>query len=118
MTKKSLPIACLLWLCTGVFGGHRWYLEKSWSAFAYIISTIYFIIISTILIRIEQDPFPMFRKTPVELLSEEIHYFISNGYTFSGTLYVIFILAAYSIPLRLAYDLFWIRSTLKTRTPL
>ncbi|KLN61869.1 hypothetical protein WH96_06230 [Kiloniella spongiae] len=34
--NKSLPIAYLLWLFTGVFGGHRWYLGRMKTAMIYV----------------------------------------------------------------------------------
>ncbi len=49
--NKSLPIAYLLWLFTGIFGGHRWYLGKRWSAFFLIIASL-FIFFSEILIMV------------------------------------------------------------------
>ncbi|WP_082113915.1 NINE protein [Kiloniella litopenaei] len=35
-------MAYLLWLFTGIFGGHRWYLGKRWSALAMSVGGVYF----------------------------------------------------------------------------
>ncbi|WP_120497536.1 TM2 domain-containing protein [Kiloniella sp. EL199] len=37
MAKKSLFAAYLLWIFTGIFGGHRWYLRKRWGAAIHLL---------------------------------------------------------------------------------
>ena len=37
MAKKSFFIAYLLWIFTGIFGGHRWYLNERWGAAIHLL---------------------------------------------------------------------------------
>ncbi|WP_085905891.1 TM2 domain-containing protein [Kiloniella majae] len=60
--NKSLPIAYLLWLFTGVFGGHRWYLGKRWSALAMSVVGVFFIFLTIVLLDTRNGPFVIYTK--------------------------------------------------------
>ncbi|MEH6633499.1 MAG: TM2 domain-containing protein [Halopseudomonas aestusnigri] len=110
MPHKSLPIAYLLWLFTGVFGGHRWYLGKRWSAATILISSLFFFFWLRIFafkvfpdnIQGLQDMYSYMLLNPLQNIRFSFRYFSNN------VLHILLNFTFWFNSLLLLFDLFWI----------
>lgn len=113
MTNKSLHIAYLLWLFTGVFGGHWWYLERK--LLATINSILGLVFLSVLLVNFflindtAQQSFDLFSMAvfnPTLLMLNDGHQFNSPGGFFIGLAQDMFVTLLWVNIFSLINDLF------------
>ncbi|WP_417454485.1 NINE protein [Kiloniella sp.] len=115
MPNKSLPIAYLLCLFTGVFGGHRWYLGYKKSALAMsVVGGLFIYFIAELIVYVPSEQLYI---VSVQIFTNPIGMMetvLSSRHTqalkllFIGTVIFIWI-----TPLFLTFDLFWLYFKLK-----
>ncbi|WP_085905836.1 TM2 domain-containing protein [Kiloniella majae] len=113
--NKSLPIAYLLWLFTGVFGGHRWYLGYKKSALAMsVVGGLFIYFIAELIVYVPSEQLYI---VSVQIFTNPIGMMetvVSSRHTqalkllFIGTVIFIWI-----TPLFLLFDCFWLYFKLK-----
>ncbi|WP_085908929.1 TM2 domain-containing protein [Kiloniella majae] len=113
--NKSLPIAYLLWLFTGVFGGHRWYLGKRWSALAMSVGGIVLFTISVSMLISPSQTLDGFYEAILVTLNDPINDIMKipeyePHVAISG---ILFLFSFFLIPVALLLDLFWIYFLIK-----
>ena len=120
MTNRSLPIAYLLWLFTGVFGGHRWYLGKRWTAlFLLIFLTVLNFLLFLISFKVSGMIEVLYTLVDLDLIIFSFTHYEGVFSTFSRTFGYFFvnswIIGFWACVLLLIHDLFWIKTLTNNR---
>ena len=101
--------AYLLWLFTGVFGGHRWYMGKRWSAFFLGIAGTYVAFWLTMILTFGMPPETLL-IAGVELIEHPLSSLerLLNREDEARVIGLALITFIFTIPLTLTFDLFLI----------